>query len=186
MDGGCDLLLPETSFDTLNMKACLFAIGQVFEEKGREIAGDDLRHCVHRRSRLCWASRSKRSTQPSSIFRRSASASTVRWDQSRLSRILKRCRTWQRRMSVAIRTPACRMEWAASTRTPATLQRLCVRRRQQVWSTSSADAAARLPNTFAELPKRSKGLHRERFHRATVGRRTPDSTIWHCGRNRIS
>ncbi len=37
MDGGCDLLLPETSFDTLNMKACLFAIGKVFEEKGREI-----------------------------------------------------------------------------------------------------------------------------------------------------
>ncbi|MEO2013768.1 MAG: methionine synthase [Fuerstiella sp.] len=37
MDGGCDLLLPETSFDTLNMKSCLFAIAQVFEEKGREI-----------------------------------------------------------------------------------------------------------------------------------------------------
>ncbi len=26
IDGGVDLLLPETSFDTLNMKACLFAI----------------------------------------------------------------------------------------------------------------------------------------------------------------
>ncbi|MFQ5734771.1 MAG: homocysteine S-methyltransferase family protein [Planctomycetaceae bacterium] len=26
MDGGVDILLPETSFDTLNMKACLFAI----------------------------------------------------------------------------------------------------------------------------------------------------------------
>ncbi|MCA9058924.1 MAG: homocysteine S-methyltransferase family protein, partial [Planctomycetaceae bacterium] len=37
MDGGCDLLLPETSFDTLNMKACLFAIEQVFQEKGRRI-----------------------------------------------------------------------------------------------------------------------------------------------------
>lgn len=37
MDGGCDLLLPETSFDTLNMKACLFAIGKVFDEKTREI-----------------------------------------------------------------------------------------------------------------------------------------------------
>jgi len=37
MDGGCDLLLPETSFDTLNMKACLFAISQVFDEQGREI-----------------------------------------------------------------------------------------------------------------------------------------------------
>lgn len=37
MDGGCDLLLPETSFDTLNMKACLFAIQSVFQELGREI-----------------------------------------------------------------------------------------------------------------------------------------------------
>ncbi|MFP6762360.1 MAG: homocysteine S-methyltransferase family protein, partial [Planctomycetaceae bacterium] len=32
IDGGVDLLLPETSFDTLNMKACLFAIGTYFEE----------------------------------------------------------------------------------------------------------------------------------------------------------
>jgi len=37
MDGGADLLLPETSFDTLNMKACLFAISNVFTELGREI-----------------------------------------------------------------------------------------------------------------------------------------------------
>lgn len=37
LDGGSDLLLPETSFDTLNMKACLFAISRVFEEYGREI-----------------------------------------------------------------------------------------------------------------------------------------------------
>lgn len=37
MDGGCDILLPETSFDTLNMKACLFAIWKVFDEKNREI-----------------------------------------------------------------------------------------------------------------------------------------------------
>ncbi len=33
IDGGVDILLPETSFDTLNMKAALFAISQVFEEK---------------------------------------------------------------------------------------------------------------------------------------------------------
>ncbi len=37
MDGGVDLLLPETSFDTLNMKACLFAISNVFTELGREV-----------------------------------------------------------------------------------------------------------------------------------------------------
>ncbi|MEZ6058105.1 MAG: methionine synthase [Planctomycetaceae bacterium] len=33
LDGGVDLLLPETSFDTLNMKSCLFAIQRVFEER---------------------------------------------------------------------------------------------------------------------------------------------------------
>jgi 5-methyltetrahydrofolate--homocysteine methyltransferase len=34
IDGGVDLLLPETSFDTANLKAAIFAIEQVFEEKG--------------------------------------------------------------------------------------------------------------------------------------------------------
>jgi 5-methyltetrahydrofolate--homocysteine methyltransferase len=34
IDGGVDILAPETSFDTLNMKACLYAIDQVFEERG--------------------------------------------------------------------------------------------------------------------------------------------------------
>ena len=37
LDGGVDLLLPETSFDTLNMKACLFAIAKHFEESGRKV-----------------------------------------------------------------------------------------------------------------------------------------------------
>ena len=37
IDGGVDILLPETSFDTLVMKACLFAIEEVFEELGRRV-----------------------------------------------------------------------------------------------------------------------------------------------------
>src|SRR4051794_35888491 len=37
IDGGVDILLPETSFDTLVLKACLFAIDQVFEEIGRRL-----------------------------------------------------------------------------------------------------------------------------------------------------
>ena len=37
IDGGVDLLIPETAFDTLNMKACLFAIANVFEERGVEV-----------------------------------------------------------------------------------------------------------------------------------------------------
>ncbi len=37
MDGGCDLLLVETIFDTLNAKAALFAIEEVKEERGIDI-----------------------------------------------------------------------------------------------------------------------------------------------------
>ena len=36
-EGGVDLLLAETSFDTLNMKAAIFAIEQVFEERGSRL-----------------------------------------------------------------------------------------------------------------------------------------------------
>ncbi len=35
--GGVDILFPETSFDTLNMKACLFAISKYFEDHGVEL-----------------------------------------------------------------------------------------------------------------------------------------------------
>ena len=35
--GGVDLLLPETSFDTLVLKACLFAIDKYFEETGTRL-----------------------------------------------------------------------------------------------------------------------------------------------------
>jgi 5-methyltetrahydrofolate--homocysteine methyltransferase len=37
IDGGVDLLVTETSFDTLVMKACLFAISSIFEEKGTRL-----------------------------------------------------------------------------------------------------------------------------------------------------
>ncbi len=37
VDGGVDILMPETTFDTLNLKACLFAIETFFEEQGVEL-----------------------------------------------------------------------------------------------------------------------------------------------------
>ncbi|UCG25710.1 MAG: homocysteine S-methyltransferase family protein, partial [Chloroflexota bacterium] len=37
IDGGADILLVETVYDTLNAKAAIFAVKSVFEEKGREI-----------------------------------------------------------------------------------------------------------------------------------------------------
>src|ERR1051326_6012004 len=62
VDGGVDLLLPETTFDTLNLKACLFAIEKFFREKnirlpvfasititdrsGRTLSGQTLEACL--------------------------------------------------------------------------------------------------------------------------------------------
>jgi len=37
VEGGVDLLFPETTFDTLNLKACLFAIATFFQETGKRI-----------------------------------------------------------------------------------------------------------------------------------------------------
>ena len=37
LDGGVDLLLPETAFDTLNLKAALFAIQKLFADQGRTV-----------------------------------------------------------------------------------------------------------------------------------------------------
>ncbi len=37
LDGGVDILLPETSFDTLNFKACLLAIENVFERRAARV-----------------------------------------------------------------------------------------------------------------------------------------------------
>ncbi len=37
MDGGADILLPETSTDALNMKACLFAIEEEFQARGSRL-----------------------------------------------------------------------------------------------------------------------------------------------------
>src|SRR3954451_19320147 len=37
VDAGVDILLPETVIDTLNLKACLFAISRYFEESGKRV-----------------------------------------------------------------------------------------------------------------------------------------------------
>lgn len=37
LDGGVDILLPETTFDTLNLKACLFAISEIERERNEKL-----------------------------------------------------------------------------------------------------------------------------------------------------
>ena len=44
LDGGADIILIETIFDTLNAKAAIFAAESVFEERGKAMARYDLRN----------------------------------------------------------------------------------------------------------------------------------------------
>ena len=62
IDGGADVLLIETIFDTLNAKAAIYAIAEELEARGVDRAGDDFRH-HHRslRAACCPARRRKRS-----------------------------------------------------------------------------------------------------------------------------
>ena len=61
VDGGVDILLPETAFDTLVLKACLFAIDKYFEDARRAAAGDGLGHDLRRAAARCPRRRSRRS-----------------------------------------------------------------------------------------------------------------------------
>ena len=58
VEGGVDILLAETAFDTLVLKACLFAIEKYFVDHDVRLAGDGL---VHRSSKAAARSRPKRS-----------------------------------------------------------------------------------------------------------------------------
>ena len=44
IEGGSDIILVETIFDTLNAKAALYAVERVFDERGDPTAGHDLGH----------------------------------------------------------------------------------------------------------------------------------------------
>ena len=65
MDGGADLILIETIFDTLNAKAAIFACEETFAKRGAAAADPDLRH-DHRpfRAHACPARRRPRSGIP--------------------------------------------------------------------------------------------------------------------------
>ena len=119
MDGGADLILIETIFDTLNAKAAIFACEEVFAKLRPSAADDDLRHDhrplgphpfgpdadrvlalgaprapAHHRPQL----RARRRARCASIWRRSP-ASPTRW-------------------SAPIPTPACPTRSANMTRAP--------------------------------------------------------------------
>ena len=120
VDGGVDLLLVETIFDTLNAKAAIFAVERVFAETRLAPAADGVGH-DHRslRAARCPARRRPRSGTRSATPARSRSGSNCALGARRDARPRRGARRRRRHASSApIRTPACRTPSAATTRRP--------------------------------------------------------------------
>ena len=84
LDGGSDVLLVETIFDTLNAKAALYAIDRVLEERG-ECPANGVRDDHRRTGGRCPARPPKRSGTRCATHSRCRSDSTVRWGQTSLA-----------------------------------------------------------------------------------------------------
>ena len=120
IDGGCDLLLLETIVDTLNAKAAIVAIEEVFDEHGVAPAGDDLGD-DHRSQRPHAVGPDDRRLL--GVDR--ARAAVQRRHQLRARRARHAARTsrsWRASptaTSAATRTPGCRTRSASTTSCPA-------------------------------------------------------------------
>ena len=98
LEGGVDILLPETTFDTLNLKAALFAIERIVGRRLRARAGhrvaDDYR---------CFGAHFVRAAVGSGVLvdfaRRSVRdfAQLRRWAPPKCGLIFRNCRVWRRR-----------------------------------------------------------------------------------------
>ena len=141
-EGGVDLLLIETIFDTLNAKAAIAAAREVAPDlplwisvtivdlSGRTLSGQTVE--------AFWTcDRARRSAD-----RR---ASTARWARRRYGRTSRSCPGWRARTSAATRTRACPTRSAATTRRPRRPRRCCAGSPRRAWSTSSAGAAGPRP-----------------------------------------
>ncbi len=167
-DGGVDLLLIETIFDTLNAKAAIAAAKDVAPDLPIWLS----RH--HRRSQRPHAVRSDdRGVLDLDRARRSGDRRHQLLARRQRDAPLRRGpRTRRRRSpSPATPTPACPTPSVATTRPPTSPARCSGSSREPDWSTSSADAAARRPNTSGDRGRPCTDRPSADAHASTTGHR---------------
>jgi 5-methyltetrahydrofolate--homocysteine methyltransferase len=146
-DGGADILLVETIFDTLNAKAALFAIERFFDAAGR-------RWPVMISGTITDASGRTLSGQTAEAF----------WNSLRHVKPLSFGLNFALGATFPrIRMPACRTPSAATTRRRRCWPTRLPTGRGTAWSTSLAAAAARRRSTSRRSPGRSPAWRRGRF-----------------------
>ena len=142
-DGGADLLLIETIFDTLNAKAAVVAARDV----APELPSGSRSRPSTRAGGISPARPRMPSGSRSSTPSRSSSASTARSARPRCGRSSSGSRTSPRRTSRAIRTRDSRTTSDSTTSSRATRAVFSGRSPRTVSSTSSEGAAGRHPST---------------------------------------
>ena len=167
VDGGVDLLLVETIFDTLNAKAALFAIDDVFRGARRAPAGHDLGH-DHRRLRPHALGPDRRGVlelgAPRAAARRRPQLRARREGAAAVHRGARRASPTCYVSLLSERRPAERVR---RVRRDARVhgERSCASSRERASSTSSAAAAARRRRTSARSPRRCAASRRARCPR---------------------
>ncbi len=120
LDGGADILLVETIFDTLNAKAALFAIEEVFDARGERvpvmisgtITDQSGRTLTGQTAEAFWYSMMHARPLSASGSTARSGAKDLRRHVQELSRVSRRA------TSPRTRTPACPTSSAATTRRP--------------------------------------------------------------------
>ena len=116
IEGGADMLLVETVFDTLNGKAALHAIAEVFDRAGIRLPVMISGTITDSSGRTLTGQTPPRSGRPCATPGRSRSASTARWGRGSFARTCRRSLTSPTGRYVSIRTRGSPTPSAATTK----------------------------------------------------------------------
>jgi methionine synthase I (cobalamin-dependent) len=160
IDGGAEIILIETIFDTLNAKAAVFGVEMVFAEKGVRLPLMISFTITDKSGRTIRARR----RPPSGI--RCAMPGPSHRPQLRAGRRggagasgQRRCRG-RRHLRLRLSMPGCPMNSASMTRRPRPWQPRSAASPRRGWSISSGAAAARRRSISAPSPRRSRACPR--------------------------
>jgi 5-methyltetrahydrofolate--homocysteine methyltransferase len=176
LDGGADLLVIETIFDTLNAKAAIFAVETAFEDYGRRwpvvisgtITDASGRTLSGQTTEAFW--NSVRHARPLLVGLNCALG------PRRCGRSWPSCRGWRTPSSRRTPTRACPTRSVSTTRPLPRRPRRSASSPTPVWSTSWAAAAAPRPTTSPPSPRPWTARRRARCPRSSPRCGSPASS----------
>jgi 5-methyltetrahydrofolate--homocysteine methyltransferase len=176
-DGGADIIMVETVFDTLNARAALYALEAMFEEEGFRlpvmvsgtITDASPAHAVRPDVEAFW--NSVRHARPFAVGLNCALGA-----EPKCGRGSRNWRGSPTARSACTPTPACRTNFGEYDDTPEHMAGCSASSRSRACSTSSAAAAARRPEHIAAIAEAVSGKPPRSGPGATAGCRLSGSS----------